>query len=281
MRFVTLLKRFLSIPIAAHPGSREFLHFAVHRGIDLLIPFLQFLRQAQTSRYAGAIEGRIVDSSGAIVPDAIIAVRNTRTGQSRTVRSGPDRNFPLPRNSLPGTYEVRVDHPGFATSRITELELALGSDNSPGNRSISGVQRHGNRRQNQSQSLPTSRKPPLFPPSIRSASKNCPSIVETIWILFFSLREFYPPRFLQAPQAAQPSYPRGFTFGGLRSRSNNISIDGLDNNDEFTGSSRIELSPEIVQEFQVVNTGLSRRIRRRFRRLHQCDHSLRHEHDSR
>ncbi len=49
----------------------------------------------------------------------------------------------------------------------------------------------------------------------------------------------------------------GFTFGGLRTRSNNISIDGLDNNDEYTGSSRTELSPEIVQEFQVVNNGLS------------------------
>src|SRR4029077_4304750 len=49
----------------------------------------------------------------------------------------------------------------------------------------------------------------------------------------------------------------GFAFGGLRPRSNNVSIDGLDNNDEFTGSSRTELSPEIVQEFQVVNNGLS------------------------
>jgi hypothetical protein len=49
----------------------------------------------------------------------------------------------------------------------------------------------------------------------------------------------------------------GFTFGGLRPRSNNVSVDGLDNNDEFTGSSRTELSPEEVQEYQVVNNGLS------------------------
>jgi hypothetical protein len=63
-----------------------------------------------------------------------------------------------------------------------------------------------------------------------------------------------------APSAASASTPltgSGFTFGGLRPQSNNVSIDGLDNNDEFTGSSRTELSPEIVQEFQVVNNGLS------------------------
>jgi hypothetical protein len=49
----------------------------------------------------------------------------------------------------------------------------------------------------------------------------------------------------------------GFSFGGLRARSNNLSIDGLDNNDEYSGTSRTELSLEIVREFQVVNNGLS------------------------
>jgi len=34
-------------------------------------------------------------------------------------------------------------------------------------------------------------------------------------------------------------------------------IDGVENNDEFTGSARTELSPETVQEFQVVNNGVS------------------------
>src|SRR5260370_26761624 len=49
----------------------------------------------------------------------------------------------------------------------------------------------------------------------------------------------------------------GFNFGGLRSRSNNLSMDGLDKNEEYTRSRRTELSPEIVQEFQVVNNGPS------------------------
>jgi hypothetical protein len=49
----------------------------------------------------------------------------------------------------------------------------------------------------------------------------------------------------------------GFSFGGLRPRSNNVSIDGLDNNDEYAGSSRTALSLETVQEFQVVLNGMS------------------------
>src|SRR5262249_29006268 len=60
-----------------------------------------------------------------------------------------------------------------------------------------------------------------------------------------------------ASSAQTPLSDSGFTFGGLGARSNNLSIDGLDNNDEYTGASRTELSLEIVREFQVVNNGLS------------------------
>src|SRR5579883_1649530 len=58
-------------------------------------------------------------------------------------------------------------------------------------------------------------------------------------------------------QALAALLDSGFTFGGLRARSNNVTIDGLDNNDEYLGASRTELSLETVQEFQVVNAGLS------------------------
>jgi hypothetical protein len=47
----------------------------------------------------------------------------------------------------------------------------------------------------------------------------------------------------------------GFSFAGLRPRSNMLTIDGLDNNDRYSGTSRTELSLEIVREFQVVSHG--------------------------
>src|SRR2546427_7085241 len=59
------------------------------------------------------------------------------------------------------------------------------------------------------------------------------------------------------PTSGAPLADSGFTFGGLRPRSNSISIDGLDNTDETTGAARVALSPEIVREFQIVNNGLS------------------------
>jgi len=47
----------------------------------------------------------------------------------------------------------------------------------------------------------------------------------------------------------------GFSFAGLRPRSNTLTIDGPDNNDRYSGASRTELSLETVREFQVVTNG--------------------------
>src|SRR5207247_1550227 len=58
-------------------------------------------------------------------------------------------------------------------------------------------------------------------------------------------------------QSGSPLADSGFTFGGLRPRSNSIAIDGLDNTDETTGAARVALSPEIVREFQIINNGIS------------------------
>src|SRR5262249_55765265 len=54
-----------------------------------------------------------------------------------------------------------------------------------------------------------------------------------------------------------PLADSGFPFGGMRGRSNTVTIEGLNNNDEYAGASRTELSLETVHEFQVVNAGIS------------------------
>src|SRR5207244_13264290 len=61
-------------------------------------------------------------------------------------------------------------------------------------------------------------------------------------------------------QSGSPLADSGFTFGGLRPRSNSIAIDGLDNTDETTGAARVALSPEIVREFQIINRSEERRV---------------------
>ena len=64
-------------------------------------------------RQSATLEGRIQDASGAAVDNAAATVRETDTGLTRTTRADSAGAFRL--TDLPvGTYEVRVESPGFA-----------------------------------------------------------------------------------------------------------------------------------------------------------------------
>jgi Carboxypeptidase regulatory-like domain/TonB dependent receptor-like, beta-barrel/TonB-dependent Receptor Plug Domain len=210
---------------------------------------------AQVSRVGAVLQGTVTDTSGAAVPDATLAMRNISTDQSRTLMtddSGAYRSEELP----VGTYEVVVQQPGFAPYRHTGVVLSLGEtvqlDIVLAPASVT-------------QQMTVSAQPSVIDPTQTSVVSSVDQErIEELPVRTRNYLDFVllSPGVSSAPRghaaaASTPLAGSGFTFGGLRPRSNNVSIDGLDNNDEFTGSSRIEISPEIVQEFQVVNNGLS------------------------
>ena len=210
---------------------------------------------AQTSKIGASLEGTVTDSSSALIPQATITLRNTFTDQSRTVTTD-DRGF-FRANELPvGTYAVRLEHSGFAPYQHAGIVLSLGQTIhldivlAPASAS---------------EKVTVSAQPSAIDTSQTSVVSSVDQErIEELPVRTRNYLDFVllAPGVSSSPaaSAASDSTPltgSGFTFGGLRPRSNNVSIDGLDNNDEYTGSSRTELSPEIVQEFQVVNNGLS------------------------
>ena len=201
------------------------------------------------------MEGTVSDSSGAVIAHATVALRNTETGQSR-IAATDDRGF-FRADELPvGTYAIQVEDPGFASYRNPGVVLSLGQTAhleivlAPASASAE---------------VTVTAQPPAIDTSQTSVTSSVDQErIEELPVQSRNYLDFVllAPGVSSSPAAsgASGSTPlggSGFTFGGLRARSNNVSIDGLDNNDEFTGSSRTELSPEIVQEFQVVNNGLS------------------------
>jgi hypothetical protein len=48
-----------------------------------------------------------------------------------------------------------------------------------------------------------------------------------------------------------------FSFGGLRPGSNAVYLDEVNDNDEYSGGSRTQLSPEAISDFQIVNHGFA------------------------
>jgi hypothetical protein len=210
---------------------------------------------AQTSLVGGALAGAVSDSTGGRIPGVTVAVRETGTHQAREVSTDAEGAFHF--SELPvGTYEVLVSLAGFTPYHHAGVTLPLG-----GTVHLDIVLQSGG--------VNTQVTVTAQPPAIDPAQTSVSSAVDTERIeelpvesrnyLSFALLAPGVASSAQQPgkRSLAPLPDSGFTFGGLRARSNNVTIDGLDNNDEYTGSSRTELSLETVQEFQVVNAGLS------------------------
>ena len=61
-----------------------------------------------------SLAGTVLDSTGASIPEATVIVRNTDTGFTQTVKSGPTGAFLFSRLPI-GAYELRVEKEGFGT----------------------------------------------------------------------------------------------------------------------------------------------------------------------
>jgi len=233
------------------------LRFVRHFAINLAALFLCLVADtgAQTSRIGAALQGTVTDSSGAVIPNSKVNLRNVLTNQTRNVEANQQGFFRAEQLAV-GTYEVRVEQPGFALYQQVAVQLSLGQTVyldialAPASESASVL---------------VSAQPSMMDTSQTSVVSSIDQErIEELPVRNRNYLDFVllSPGVSTAPAAsssggAAPLSGSGFTFGGLRMRSNNVSIDGLDNNDEYSGSSRTELSPEIVQEFQVVNNGLS------------------------
>ena len=68
----------------------------------------------------------MTDPSGAAVPEAEVTVRNQNTGAVTTVRSSGEGEFVVLYLD-PGTYEVSIRKPGFATVVLKDIAVTVGT----------------------------------------------------------------------------------------------------------------------------------------------------------
>ena len=217
--------------------------------------------RGQASATTATLAGVVRDAAGASIHGVTITLRNLITNQTRQVTSdagGSYRAVALP----VGDYEVRAEASGFAAYVNPSVTLALGS--------TSTLDITLRPTDVSAEVTVTDRPPAIDPTQTASTTSIDPERIEELPVNSRNYLEFTLLAPGVAPSNKQtsggisagttsgaPLADSGFTFGGLRPRSNSISIDGLDNTDETTGAARVALSPEIVREFQIVNNGLS------------------------
>ena len=86
--------------------------------------FLSFFLSLQQGRSqsTATIQGAVSDQSGAILPGAIVVMRNTATGESRAVQTDKAGNYQMPA-LIPGPYTIEVSANGMQTRLLQGISL--------------------------------------------------------------------------------------------------------------------------------------------------------------
>lgn len=198
-----------------------------------------------------SITGLAKDPNGAVIPGAVITAKNTATGLTRSVATNEDGAYAivlLP----PGTYDVSAEASGFATQTRRGVSLTVGQTGELNFTLSAGhIQ----------ETVEVVGEAPLIEPNRTQTSTTIDQ--QRIDNLPINRRNFLDFTLttsavtvdrIPAQGAAATS---GLSFNGQSARQNNVTIDGLDNNDYGSSSVRSTFSQEAVQEFQVVSNSYS------------------------
>src|SRR5262245_44350398 len=208
--------------------------------------------QSQTS--SGDIKGTVTDSTGAVLPGAMVTVTNIDTGIERSAVSddrGNFRLFLLP----PADYELKVQSTGFSIYTRRPVEVTVGQtvvidavlqpaavqqeilvQETPFQVETEKTQQSDTITEKQIENLPINER------NFLNFSLLTPGVTDSKALISFGLP--------QAPTS-------GLSFLGQNGRSNNVTIDGVDNNDDAVAAVRSTMSQEAVQEFQINRSNFS------------------------
>ena len=209
--------------------------------------------------------GRVMDQNGAVLPGAEVHAKLIKTGLTRSITTDAEGRYRLIQLE-PGTYLVRISFPGFAIQEWTDLttvagqSLQLDATLIPSDVVVEPVVIAtadtpvvDTKRTVVGATL-TLRETETLPIATRS-------ILELVFLLPGVTEEPLSTRDLAEDRnvnhASTPEEAGTFSLAGAPAYSNNMTIDGLDNNDDRAARERFLPSLEAVAEVQVITNQFS------------------------
>jgi Carboxypeptidase regulatory-like domain/TonB-dependent Receptor Plug Domain len=204
---------------------------------------------AQGGSTTAGVVGTVADEQGNVIAGATVKATNTATNTVREITTDETGNYSLSQLP-PGNYELIVALEGFTTQTL-RVDLILGSTSRVDFGLKVGVT---------SDIVEVTATNIIEEAKTESSNNIDRQRIESLPInrrnfLDFSLTS---PRVTADRVPAQgAAATSGLSFNGQNGRVNNVTVDGLDNNDFGTGSVRATFSQEAIQEFQVVSDSYS------------------------
>ncbi|MEW6734429.1 MAG: carboxypeptidase regulatory-like domain-containing protein [Acidobacteriota bacterium] len=225
--------------------------------VSLLVLNLPYIVTAQSGgSTTGCITGTVKDTQDAALVGAMVKAKQVGTNLERTTLVEEDGTFQFSQLP-PGDYQVSVEVVGFnpgvetitlniGTTALVRFALLVSGASEV-------VEVHAATTFNETKTESTT--------NIDSRNINNLPINERNF-LDFALTSARVTRDRAPAQGAVAT--SGLSFNGQQARFNNITIDGLDNNDLGSGSVRTTFSQDAVKEFQVVSDSYSAEFGRAF-----------------
>jgi hypothetical protein len=222
-----------------------------NRFLTLLTVAMLLVLAVQAQVETGQITGTVTDQSGAVIPNANITAKNVATGVTRTTATTNAGVYVLP-NIPAGTYEVSIAAQGFATVKRelavnvgakvgADAQLKVGNTSTTVEVAATAVQVN-----TESQTIGST--------ITNQAVAELPSANRDVYALVATLPNVAPD--------SNDGRGVGYAINGMRSASTNVLLDGVANNDEFSGSTGQDVPMDAVQEYSVLTSNYTAEVGR-------------------
>src|SRR5260370_14333703 len=223
------------------------------RVVTLLVGFFlafSILASAQTA--TTSLRGVITDPKGAVVPGATVTLNNPATGYSRTTKPGNDGAYQF-LEVPPSTYTLTVTAAGFATMKQDKVTLQVSS---PATLDIA-MQIKG-----ATEVIEVTGEAAL----VNTTDATQGNVFNSTQLLDLPAEGRDPVAILSLQPgvvylgdhgAGATVDSRGGSVAGARSDQTNVTLDGLDNNDQLLGNAfqgALKAPLDSLQEFRVATT---------------------------
>src|SRR5437016_525306 len=235
--------------------------FAEKLGVSLAVflAAILLLTNSANAQVAGAmLTGTVTDTSGAVIPKAQVTITDVATGVARRITADTAGLYSAP-NLLPGTYQVSVTAPGFATEVQNGITLSVGAQ-----QVLDVTMRVGQ----VNETVQVTGEAPMvqLASSTISGEVNATTVRELplngrSWTDLANLQ----PGVLRAETHPSQDVNRGFgaqlSISGARPQQNNYRLDGVSINDYSNGGPGSilgqNLGVDAIQEFSVLTSNYS------------------------
>ena len=200
----------------------------------------------------GSISGTVTDTTGSVLPGAIITAKLPSTNEVFTTKAGSDGSFSI-KNMPVGTYQVNITDLGFANLALDRVLVDANKEQALGVEKLSTG--------SASETVEVSTASSLLETTQSQITTTFDSLAVTQLPTgggFDELTLLIPGVVNTHDNNFSNTNGVGFSSNGLRGRSNNFEIDGQSNNDNSVAGPQFFFgADEAVAEIQVITNSFS------------------------